>query len=75
MVAKPRTISLSLYLDDDDYAAFRASPHTKLYDHRRDAGGTVTIWTSKPKQLCVDLERAIDFGATSAFDVLAVSRW
>jgi hypothetical protein len=64
--------SYCLNLSDKDYAAFRAHPATRLYDHQRTAGGDTTIWTSKPKQLCRDLARAIDFGATSAAEVLGL---
>ena len=63
-----------LNMDDADYAAFKAHPATRLYQHRRDAGGDVTIWTSNPRQLARDLERAIDFGETTAAEVLEINR-
>ncbi len=62
----------SLNLSNEDYKSFKSSSHTRLYDHQRDAGGDVTIWTNKPYGLAADLERAIDFGATSAVEVLGL---
>jgi hypothetical protein len=65
--------SYCLNLSDKDYAAFRAHPATRLYNHqRRTASGDTTIWASNPKQLCKDLSAAIDFGATSAAEVLGL---
>ena len=61
-----------LYLDDDDYRQFRRCPKTRLYDHRREPDGTVKIWTNKPLELARNLEAAIDFGATSALEVLGL---
>lgn len=37
-------------------------------------GDQLTIETAKPHDLCALLERSIDFGATSAYDVLDVPR-
>lgn len=65
--------SYTLNLSPEDYEAFRSHPATRLYDHRRTPDGDTTIWTSRPRQLVRDLERVIDFGATSACEVLNLS--
>ena len=62
----------TINLSDADYAAFKTSRATRLYQHERSAGGDVAIWSSNPRQLCRDLEAVIDFGATSAAEVLGV---
>lgn len=58
-----------LEITDKEYARFKAHPATRLYVHTYIAN-TLTIETSKPRQLAADLEQVIDFGATSARDVL-----
>lgn len=61
-----------LYMDDEDYKQFKSHPATRLYDHRRRPSGTVKIHTSNPHKLARDLEKAIDFGATTAREVLGI---
>lgn len=69
MSVKPYVLNLSA----EDYARFKASHHTRLYAHHRTSDGDVTIWTMFPYDLADDLEKVIDFGATSAVDVLGLS--
>lgn len=69
-MAKMQTFTLNL--SDEDYAAFKACPATRLYVHTRDNCGDTRISTSNPRRLCQDLEKALDFGATSAGEVLNI---
>lgn len=67
-------LKFEIYLDDADYSAFRSHPATRLYQHTRKADGTVRIFTAKKAALAEDLEKAIDFGATTAHEVLHALR-
>lgn len=59
-----------IYLNAEDFAAFRAHPATRLYTYRRKADGDTTIWATHARALATDLEKAIDFGATTALEVI-----
>lgn len=54
-----------------EYARFRADPATRLYVHTFN-GAEIEIETDRPRQLAKDLEKVIDFRATSAAAVLGL---
>lgn len=60
------------HLSDEEYQRFRTHPATRLYVHYRYIGGDIEIKTNKGYQLAANLEQVIDFGATSAIEVLGL---
>lgn len=64
----------TLCVEPEEYERFKTDPATRLYLHTY-RGGELEIECSKALAhcLCADLEKVIDFGATSAYGVLNVT--
>lgn len=60
------------YLNNTDYQAVRKSATFAHNFSRNLETGDVTFTTTNPRKLCADLGKLIDFGATSASEVLDV---
>lgn len=55
-----------------EYSRFKTHPATRLYVHTFN-GSTLEIETERPRQLAKDLAKVIEFGATSAAEVLGLT--
>jgi hypothetical protein len=65
--------TFKLCITPAEYEAFKAARATKLYDHKYwVSSGELFVSTSRPHCLARDLESVIDFGATSASEVLGL---
>ena len=63
------------YVSDEEYQEIRKASMRGLItaDFERDAlNGEVTFYTDDPRKLARQLEKVIDFGATSANDVFGL---
>ena len=67
--------SYRLNFEPSDYKKLRQASMRGKFSHNfsRDASGNITFKTTNPRKLARDLENIVDFGATSAFDVLDIS--
>lgn len=66
----------SCFLDNAEYQKLRNASMRGLLSGasklERDSNGNVTFHTKAPKKLANQLENIIDFGATSAYDILDI---
>jgi len=70
--------SFTAYFEDVEYQRIRhASMRGKLRSDftRNPVSGEVTFKTDNPKRLAAELESIVDFGATTAAEVLGMENW